>query len=490
MAKKDSLSEHEVWEVLIQYLVDFHDADVNSIAKYTYVDSLHSGSTFYVIDSFDNTERNKAILKCYKNNLNIYGEIIHFIELDKSESFTLNQIIDKLEYNTDSTELTSSAMDELNTLNDDHPLRLLSHAFMFFEYSRSEHLYKLRLNEISIPNSVHDKYRFDQRFLVNYADVRHLHAESPDIYAFVDWLDHSSYEADLINTFKQLIDNNTFNPNRLIPRVIRNNGGLLKPLVDQFGAISSVALFANNTAVTDSILKGAILQSPKYYSGDDAKHLITFDLESAQLLSTAIPLLKTNIYSGYTLENTLKFASKLIAEKLEVALIIPDIYSRPDVRMVNALFDFLYTYKSETFSILTLEHNPPQKYVIHPGNAAFTLYDAFTNFGIDYCLDMFYNAIDASLANKELNLDNLSAFSKHHLHVKEQFNIQMPKTKIEQSQHHHVTSDFDEFHPVSVLNTESLDQATLNWLTKYEDSEELQRLNSMSHNHIELLKNQ
>ena len=64
MAIRDNLTEHDIWEILIQYLSEFHDADVNSIAKFVYADTLHEGTSFYVIDSYDNTQRNKSTLKC------------------------------------------------------------------------------------------------------------------------------------------------------------------------------------------------------------------------------------------------------------------------------------------------------------------------------------------------------------------------------------------------------------------------------------------
>lgn len=487
---RDNLTEHDIWEILIHYLSEFHDADVNSIAKFLYADALHEGTSFYVIDSFDNTQRNKAILKCYKNNLNIHGEIIHFIELDKSEKFTLNHMIEKLELDFGSNELELTAMDELISLSEEHPLRVLSHAYMRYEYERSKHLYKLRLNEIDIPNSLHDKYHYDQRYLVDYSNVNHLHPESSDLTAFFEWLSHASYKDDEILVFRSLVDDELFNPNALIPKSVRNKGGLIKPLVDYDGNICSAILFSNNIAITHALLKGAILQSPKLCIEEDAKNLITFDLESALLLNSAIPLLKTNIYTGLTLENTLKFAAELISNKKQVALIIPDIYSRPDVRIINLIFDFLYTHHSESFSILLLGHKSPQKYVIKPGSFAFTLYDAYINYGIDYSLDMFYNAIDISLENKEHHMDNLSAFSKHHLYVKKAFNLLFPKTKIEQSLNQNEHNGVKDHQTISVLNNDTLDESTMNWLAEYETSSEQQRLNRLNCSHLELLKDQ
>lgn len=490
MAMKDNLTEHDVWEILIQYLSEFHDADVNSIAKFMYADALNEGTSFYVIDCFDNTQRNKAILKCYKNNLNIHGEITHFIELDKSEKFTLNQMIEKLELNFEYKELTLTAMDELPSLGEDHPLRVLSHAYMRYEYERSKDLYKLRLNEIDIPNSVHDKFPYDQRYLVDYSNVHHLHPEFIDLSAFFEWLPHVSFKDDEISVFQRLVDDELFNPNALIPKSIRSKGGLLKPLVDEYGNICSAILFSNNIAITHALLKGAILQSPKLCIEEDAKNLITFDLESSLLLNSAIPLLKTNIYAGLTLENTLKFAAELISNKKEVALIIPDIYSRPDVQIINRLFDFLYTHHSESFSILLLGHKSPQKYVIKPGSFAFTLYDAYIHYGIDYSLDMFYNAIDISIENKEHQLNNLAAFCKHHMHVKKAFNLLFPKTKIEQSLNQNEHSNIKDSQTISVLNNEALDESTMNWLAEYETSSEQQHFNRMNISHIELLKDQ
>lgn len=46
MAIRDNLTEHDIWEILIQYLSEFHDADVNSIAKFVYADTLHEGTSF------------------------------------------------------------------------------------------------------------------------------------------------------------------------------------------------------------------------------------------------------------------------------------------------------------------------------------------------------------------------------------------------------------------------------------------------------------
>lgn len=488
MAIRDNLTEHDVWEILIQYLSEFHDADVNSIAKFVYADTIHEGTPFYVIDSYDNTQRNKSTLKCYKNNLKIHGEIIHFLELDKSEKFTLNQMIEKLELNFDSNELKLTAMEELNSLSEEHPLRVLSHAYMLYEYDRSKDLYKLRLNEIDIPNSVHDKYHYDQRHLVDYSNVHHLHPESTVLTDFFEWLPHASFNHDEILYFRNLVDEGQFNPNALIPKSIRNKGGLLKPLVDEHGNICSAVLFSNQIAISHPLLKGAILQSPKLCSEADAKNLVTFDLESAALLNSAIPLFKTNIYAGLSLENTLKFVANLISNKKEVALIIPDIYSRPDVRIINLLFDFLYTYHSESFSILLLGHKPPQKYAIKPESFSFTLYDAYVNYGIDYSLDMFYSAIDLSLENKEHHLDNLSAFSKHHLHVKKAFNLLLPKSKIEQSLNQSEHSEAIEHQTISVLNNDALDQSTINWLSDYEHSAEIQRFNKLNSSHMELLR--
>jgi hypothetical protein len=490
MAIRDNLTEHDIWEILIQYLSEFHDADVNSIAKFVYADTLHEGTSFYVIDSYDNTQRNKSTLKCYKNNLNIHGEIIHFFELDKSEKFTLNQMIEKLELNLNPNVLKLTEMEELYSLSEDHPLRVLSHAYMLYEYDRSKDLYKLRLNEIDIPNSVHDKFHYDQRHLVDYSNVHHLHPESTVLTEFFEWLPHASFNHDEILTFKNLVDEGQFNPNALIPKSVRNKGGLLKPLVDEHGNICSAALFSNQRALSHSLLNGAILQSSKLSSEGDAKNLVTFDLESAALLNSAIPLLKTNIYAGLSLENTLNFAAKLISEKKEVALIIPDIYSRPDVRIINMLFDFLYTYHSESFSIILLGHKSPHKFAIKPENFAFTLYDAYVNYGIDYSLDMFYSAIDLSLENKEHHLDNLSSFSKHHLHVKKAFNLLFPNSKIEQSLSYSKQSQISEaieHQTISVLNNDALDKSTINWLSDYEHSEEIQRFNKINSSHMELL---
>ncbi len=462
MSINPNYTEEEVWELLIKYLCDFHHADIHSITKFKYIDQQNNDdSTFYSIDPFDESARNKVILRCYANDhFNISGEVIHIIDDSFSEKFTLKGICKKIGAPFPSKTNTSHGV-AMHSNEQEDQITELENLFRVFEYDRALNLVHAEKFALFINSISHN------------TNLRTLHPLAPTKEDFARWLNRD----DDLKTYIDLID--LINFDLIISPHYRSKLYAIAPLLDNHYMALSAIVITPQGPLFSHRSKGLIALN-RNIQDESVNNIITIDLESGRLLHKSLALNESNIFCGLTLDNTLQMASKVIQSGCKTTLLLPDIYARPQIATINKIFDFLFLNQSELFSFLILSHKIEHRFLIQSDEEYYTLHHSFLHAGIDAAIDMFFQAVDQSTLDKETGINNLSAFSNHHFRAMELSHLSIGKTKVERSTERIESKSAN----TTTTHYENMSQSLESWLLESNQSDEMIRYKEFQSQHF------